>query len=434
MVCCKCGKEIDATAKFCKYCGNPTETVIEPVSNKNSSVPDKVTCGAENLEDQEQSVTENMVDLPQSNIEKEFTENTQEEAEGSKHQTNKISRNKLVFLGACVIIIIALAFATLTKDPEINDVDYTYKISFGNGYEVTDIDPHAALDFSDPLFMDAVSSPYHDDSFPYAIDQIVDINTFKYVDITRTRDFEAFRDTYQVEPVRILGVEVGKKISPKYYISKDGSMEMILDENSKMKSGQKYDIEGIMLGFDAALYSGKIVLANVKVYKAGCFMDGDYAQYRIVQSGPLTIAGDNPLTHDGLAISDIAVDTTKRNAVNEYADNPVDTPNISYSDFVGEFLGDDENFDVLQVELVGSKLEISCYGYRVEYFTAEVDTSTELDGYTISFQAYDPYVHDTYDVTLTYIPAEISSNMVDTIYMEAEGLFNMGYVRTSNGF
>lgn len=425
MICSKCGKEIDITAKFCKYCGSPTEKVVESDSNSN---------GIESLEDKSQSTVENMTDVPQGNVEKKDTKNIQVEAEKSGHQVRKTSRNKLIALGVGIIVIMVLAFVFLTRESEINDVDYTYRISFGNGYEVTDIDPHAVLDFSDPLFMDAVSFPYHDDTFPYAIDQIVDINTFKYVDITRTRDFEAFRDTYQVEPIRILGVEIGEKISPKYYISKDGSMEIILDENSKMKSGQKYDIEGIMMGFDAALYSGKIVLANVKVYKAGCFMDGDYAQYRIVQSGPLTIAGDNPLSHEGISISDIAVDTTKRNAANEYTDNIVDTPDISYSDFVGEFIGDDKDNDALWIEMAGSKLEISCYGYREEYYNAEIDTFTGLNGDTIYFQANNPYIDATYDVSLTYIPAEISPNSADTIYMRAEGLFDMEYIRASNGF
>lgn len=114
--------------------------------------------------------------------------------------------------------------------------------------------------------------------------------------------------------------------------------------------------------------------------------------------------------------------------------NLSNTPDISYSDFVGEFIGDDKDNDALWIEMAGSKLEISCYGYREEYFTAEVDTFVELDGDTIWFQAYDPYVYDTYNVSLTYTPAEISPNMTDTIYMRAEGLFDMEYVRASNGF
>jgi len=102
--------------------------------------------------------------------------------------------------------------------------------------------------------------------------------------------------------------------------------------------------------------------------------------------------------------------------------------NIDYADFVGEFDGSEED-DALWINWSDTDLEISCYGYRAEYFNATVNTTQMLSGNTLKFQANDPYSNSTYNVSLTYTPAEESSYGADTIYMEADGLFDMVYTR-----
>lgn len=116
------------------------------------------------------------------------------------------------------------------------------------------------------------------------------------------------------------------------------------------------------------------------------------------------------------------------NASKAPAELTSETKNVQYSDFVGNFFASNA-IDGISIEMSGSTLEILCAGYREEYFTATVDTTKSLSGDTLRFRAHASYSSDIYDVFLTYTPAKNSPNGVDTIYMRAQGLFDMEYTR-----
>lgn len=109
---------------------------------------------------------------------------------------------------------------------------------------------------------------------------------------------------------------------------------------------------------------------------------------------------------------------------------PVTYQDIEYGDFVGIFNGEDAENDALIIEWIDFTLCISCYGYRMDWYYAEIPAETELVGNSITFDAQDRYSDSVYKVTLIYIPAADSPYGVDTIYMQSKDLFDMTYTRS----
>ena len=109
------------------------------------------------------------------------------------------------------------------------------------------------------------------------------------------------------------------------------------------------------------------------------------------------------------------------------------TASITYSDFIGTYVGDNPESDSLTITWYDFSLLIDCFGYRDAYFHADVPAEEMIDGNTISFQAYDPdNTTQIYEISLTYVPASNSPEGVDTIYMQSEDLFDMTYQRSLN--
>ena len=104
------------------------------------------------------------------------------------------------------------------------------------------------------------------------------------------------------------------------------------------------------------------------------------------------------------------------------------TRSIQHTDFVGEYVGDDPDFDALNISWDNGTMEIACYGYRITNFVATVIAGTELaEDNTLPFIGTDDF--GLCSGSLTYVPASKSPYRVDTIYAQW-GYSSMAFKRT----
>lgn len=116
---------------------------------------------------------------------------------------------------------------------------------------------------------------------------------------------------------------------------------------------------------------------------------------------------------------------------------PVVNEYIDFSEFMGRYTHIDNNAQTLDIDYYDFILSVYAMGEFRADFTAEVyveDIAESYTGNSFIMTANDPWVNDSAldSVILTYVPADCSKYLVDTIYMESDYFGNRIYLRDTN--